>query len=129
MDTTATIIAVIGGLGGLGGVGAFVNVFLQRRKFRAEAADVLTDTALTLVEPLQTRVRELENEVRVTRAEVRDATADARTLKNELVDALALLRRWRMAVLNPSISRADLERMVTEDALPGQGGPELRITG
>lgn len=121
----AVIIAVVGALGGLGGAGAFVTVFLQRKKFKAEAADVLTDTALTLVEPLQARVRELETEARATRTEVRNATTEARTLKNELHDVIAVLRRWRSAVLTSSITREELERMVREDTLPTVNGADM----
>ncbi len=114
----ATIIAIVAALGGIGGFSAFFQVFSQRRKFKAEAADVLTGAALELIEPLQARVRELEQEARATRAEVAQARSEARALKDEVVDLAAVLRRWRTAILTRAISREDLERMVREDSLP-----------
>ncbi len=114
----ATIIAVVAAVGGLGGIGAFLQVFSQRRKFKAEATDVLTDTALTLVEPLRERVAELEEEARRTRAEVAQARSEARALRDEVVDLAGVLRRWRTAILTRAVSREELERMVREDSLP-----------
>lgn len=114
----ATIIAIVAALGGLGGIGAFFQVFSQRRKFKAEATDVLTDTALTLVEPLRQRVAELEEEARRTREEVKQARNDARALRDEVVDLAGVLRRWRTAILTRAVSREELERMVREDSLP-----------
>lgn len=106
MDAT-TVIAIVGSLGGLSGVGAFLTVYLQRRKFRAEAADVLTDTALTLVEPLQRRVRELDEEVAELRRKVRVAT-------DYLADALSMIRRWRFSMRSPNVDREQLREMSSE---------------
>jgi uncharacterized protein YlxW (UPF0749 family) len=62
--------AIVGGLGGLGGLAAFAQALTGRSKIRAEAADVLTGSALEIVRQiqdrergLQVRVRELEDEL------------------------------------------------------------------
>lgn len=62
--------AVVGSLGGLGGLAAFAQALTGRSKVRAEAADVLTGSALEIVRQIQDRegrltgrVRELEDEI------------------------------------------------------------------
>ncbi|GGK89073.1 hypothetical protein [Mangrovihabitans endophyticus] len=108
------ITTIIGALGGASGLAALVASFLGRRKIRAEAADVITDTALTLVEPLQKRVRELDAEVTRARSLAREA-ADA------LADALSLIRRWRSAIVSQVVTREQLREMARED-LPADPG-------
>lgn len=125
MDATQAITAVIGLIGGMGGSGALLGHIFQRRRIRAEAADVLTDTALTLVQPLRARVKELDSEARATRAEVREARNDARHLRDELGDVLATLRRWRAAILDHRVSRDELDLMVTTE-YPMLGPPRER---
>jgi len=108
MDPTQAVTAVIGAVGGLGGIAALIGAVFQRKRIRAETADVLTDTALTLVEPLQKRVRELDQEAREARKEVR-------TLRDELGDMIATLRRWKAAILDDRVDREHLVRMVQTD--------------
>ncbi|MFC0504209.1 hypothetical protein [Micromonospora costi] len=101
-----TLITVIGLLGGAGGIAALAATLLQRRKIRADAADVITDTALTLVAPLRERVAELETEAAGARREATAARmqaeqanvemSDLRTVVQELT---GMLTRWRDEVL------------------------------
>lgn len=58
-----TATAILGAVGALGGLGGAVAAFSQRKKARADAADVITDASLALIEPLKARVAELEIEV------------------------------------------------------------------
>lgn len=109
------IIALTGALGGLTGMGTGLAIFLQRKKFRAEAADVITDTALTLVEPLQRRVKEVSAEASEAREATRLARAEVAELRESLTDVLAMLRRWRIAVLSPHVTREELHVMVRAD--------------
>lgn len=105
--TIQDVTTIIGAIGGLGGLGALVASLLGRRKLRAEAADVITDTALTLVEPLQRRVRELDGEVTELRRRVR-------TITDGLTDAVSLIRRWRASMLSTAVSREELREMASE---------------
>ncbi|MEU8821794.1 hypothetical protein [Actinoplanes sp. NPDC048796] len=110
--TVQDITTIIGAIGGLGGLGALVASVLGRRKLRAEAADVITDTALTLVEPLQARVREVTAEAKEAREETRQAREEMFELRTSLAEVMTLLRRWRAAVLSPHVSREELREMV-----------------
>lgn len=115
MDTTQLVTAIIGVLGGIGGLGALVGSVFQRRKIRAEAADVLTDTALTLVEPLQARVKEVTAEAKEARTEARQAREEMSDLRTSLAEVMGMLRRWRTAVLSPHITREELMEMVRSE--------------
>lgn len=123
------LLSVLGLLGGAGGVVAATTVLLQRRKFKADAAHVITNTALTLVEPLTKRVKELEAEATGARRETasahREATAarhEAEAAKSEIADlrtALAELtrmaQRWRTAIFAPDASVDKLRVMVSAE--------------
>jgi predicted RNase H-like nuclease (RuvC/YqgF family) len=80
-------------LSGTGGavIKSGVESLLNRRrlgadveKVDADAADVVTRTALSLVEPLGRRIKELETEVDGLRAQVRQAHAELRQASSEL---------------------------------------------
>lgn len=71
--------AVVGGLGGLGGLAAFAQAITGRSKVKADAANVLTGSALEILRQvqdreirLQDRVRELEEEIDQLHRRVRD---------------------------------------------------------
>jgi hypothetical protein len=93
--------AILGALGGLAGGGALLGTLLQRKKFRADAADVLTDTALTLVEPLKVRVKELEHQGIEDRQKMRN-------LEDEVAKVRRALQAVYEAVLDPA---ATIERL------------------
>jgi hypothetical protein len=111
----ANVILLIGSLGGLSGAGALLTVLLQRRKLKADAADVLTDTALVLVEPLQKRVQELDAEAQQARAEARQARTEIGEMRAEMADVLSTMRRWKQAILSSDVSREQLQAMVREE--------------
>lgn len=108
------LLSIVGILGGTGGVGAMAAVLLQRRKFNAEAADVLTDTALTLVQPLKLRVAELEAETVVARQEVEKAAREVSDLRAAVWETTALIRRWRSAILAPNATLGQLRTLVSD---------------
>lgn len=120
------LISALGVVGGLGGIGAVAGVLSQRRKLKADAAGVLTDTALELVEPLRVRIRELESEAASSRratatvnGELDQMRRSARDATAALQEATATLRAWRAAILSPTASLDGLRHMVSAD--PGVG--------
>jgi alkylation response protein AidB-like acyl-CoA dehydrogenase len=108
------LLSIIGILGGTGGVGAMATVLLQRRKFHAEAADVLTDTALILVQPLKLRVAELEAETIVARQQVEKAAQEVSELRAAVREATAMIRRWRSAILAPNATIGQIRTLVSD---------------
>ncbi|MEV4760325.1 hypothetical protein AB0J86_35205 [Micromonospora sp. NPDC049559] len=102
------LLSALGLLGGTGGITAIVTVLLQRRKFQADTADVLTDTALTLVEPLKMRVRELESEASNSRQQAVAMHRELAELRDAVQEMTAMMRRWRAAILAPD---ATIERL------------------
>ncbi|MGI5149141.1 hypothetical protein ACQEVC_22715 [Plantactinospora sp. CA-294935] len=108
------LLSAIGILGGGGGVASAAAVLLQRRRFRADAADVLTDTALTLVQPLKLRVAELEAETIVARQQVEKATREVSELRTVVREATAMIRRWRTAILAPDATMGQIRTLVSD---------------
>ncbi|MCZ7440803.1 hypothetical protein O7598_31085 [Micromonospora sp. WMMC241] len=106
MSWVETATTVVGALGGAVGAAGGLAVLASRKKIRAEAADVLTDTALTLLEPLKVRVHELEAEVKTTRDNMVE-------LSDSVSGLTATLRRWRAAILHPDAKVEALRKMVT----------------
>jgi hypothetical protein len=106
------LLSTVGLLGGTGGVTAIAAVLLQRRKFRADAADVLTDTALTLVAPLRARVAELEAETLRARRQAEAARDELSQLRAAVHEVTAMMHRWRAAILAPDATVEELRRIV-----------------
>ncbi|MFI7073550.1 hypothetical protein [Micromonospora sediminicola] len=124
----STVITIIGLVGGAGGVAALVATIMQRKKIKADAADVITDTALTLVEPLRARVTELEVEVKGARTQVNAAREQAEAAQSEIGDLRAtvreltrMLKSWRSAIVraaaaeDPGTALQQLRVMVTAE--------------
>lgn len=127
MSLLQLLLSAIGLVGGAGGAAALLTVVLQRRKFKADAADVLTDTALTLVAPLKERIRELEAEATRARREVASARREAASAREELAalrqvtaGMAATMTRWRDAIQDP---RSDLDRLRLMVTDPPPNGP------
>ena len=102
------LLSALGMLGGTGGVTAITAVLFQRRKFRADAADVLTDTALTLVEPLKHRVVELETETAAARQQAAVMSQEIGELSRSMREVTVMLSRWRAAILAPDATLEEL---------------------
>ncbi len=115
MTTAELATTVVGVLGTLSGVGALVGVLINRRKLRADAADVLTDTALTLVEPLQKRVRQLEDRVEELEQALRRSAARERELERDLDTTRGELVRLQRLILDPRVSRDELIHQASTD--------------
>ncbi|MEU8158054.1 hypothetical protein AB0B94_30745 [Micromonospora sp. NPDC048986] len=116
------LLSAVGILGGLGGAAAIATVWLQRKKFRADAADVITDTALTLVEPLKTRVSELQSEVRDARHQAKAANAEVAELRSAVREMTRILARWHAAIFAPDATIDRLRVMASTDPTPSSNG-------
>lgn len=95
------LLSVIGVLGGTGGALAVAAVALRRRRFRSEAAELLTDTALTIVRPLRRRLRELEIETAQARGQALAAEREISELRVRRRELATVVRRWRAAIMDP----------------------------
>lgn len=100
-------LSAIGILGGTGGIAALGSVVVQRRKFRADAADVLTGTALTLV-------KELEAEAVSARQELASARRECAELRQVVAALTATMTRWKYTVMDPYVSVEQLRTMVQD---------------
>ncbi|WP_326561358.1 hypothetical protein [Micromonospora sp. NBC_01796] len=109
------LLSAVGLLGGTGGVAAVATVLGQRRKFRADTADVLTDTALTLIAPLKTRVIELEAETAEARRLALATSEQIGELRGAVNEVRILMRGWRSAILDPNATLAQLRDLIKRD--------------
>lgn len=116
------LLTLVGAVGGLTGVGAIATVLVQRRKFRADAADVLTGTALTLVDPLRARVSELQSEVAEARQKAAQATEEIGDLRAAVREMTLMMRRWRTAIFAPNATVQTIRELVAADQGPGSNG-------
>jgi uncharacterized small protein (DUF1192 family) len=98
---TALVTSALSVLGAGGGMGAAVAAIVRWRKTRADAADVITDTALILVEPLKERIKELESEIGRLRSEARQTANELRRIRTAILDPAVTLEELR-ALTNPS---------------------------
>lgn len=67
------------------GIGS-IGVFLSRRKIQAEAADLVTQAALSLVKPLEERVTKLSKEVDGLRLDLEHERETSRLYRKTLDD-------------------------------------------
>lgn len=101
MSMPAWVDAAVQGVAALGGVGGVVAAVLyrhQRRQLaaqtdraRVDAAQVLTNAALTLLDPYRQQIRDLEQDLR-------EAREQAHILSGQLTTALAELQDLRNQV-------------------------------
>lgn len=108
------LLSVLGVLGGTGGLAVIATVIVQRGKFKADAADTLTDAALTLVQPLRTRVAELEEAALLSRAQLDSAREQERQLRATVWDLRRTLDRWREAILAPDATLRRIRALVRD---------------
>ncbi|WP_018800815.1 hypothetical protein [Salinispora arenicola] len=120
------LLSVLGVLGGAGGFATIAAVVVKRRKFRAEAADVLTDTALTLVQPMRVRMAELEAEAQSVREQLRASDEQARRLQATVAQLRATLDRWYALIFTPDATLRSIRYAVHADRRrirPSSEGP------
>lgn len=96
----AVLLAAIGALGGLGGAYAVYDGIRKNRAAKVQGAaqgqQVIVQSAVTLLEPLQERVEELQKECKELRGQVADLTAEVehqRIVANETTVKLEAANR------------------------------------
>ncbi|MBG6103408.1 MULTISPECIES: hypothetical protein [Micromonospora] len=108
------LLSLLGVLGGTTGLAAIATVVAQRGKFKADAADTLTEAALTLVQPLQMRITELENEALNARSELGLLREQVNQLQFLVRVLSRTLDRWRTAVHAPDATLRKIRSVVAE---------------
>lgn len=85
------VIGVLAAAGGGAGIGSLFRIGIERRKSRAEAAggeasnsQVISDTAVGLLEPLRTQIEYLGEELVASRHESRAARTESQELRAEV---------------------------------------------
>lgn len=114
-DIITVMSIVLTALGGAGGIASLILVRRQSGKLRADASQVLTSAAVSLVAPLEGRLRSAEE--RAAEAERRAQSADA-ALQRVEIEALRLryvLQRWYTAIMNPTAVIEQVREMVNTD--------------
>lgn len=107
-------LSVLAILGGGTGLAAIATVVVQRGKFRADAADTLTEAALTLVQPLQSRITQLEGEALSARSELGVLREQVNKLQFAVRVLTRTLDRWRAAIQSPDATLRRVRAMVAE---------------
>ncbi|TNH30174.1 hypothetical protein FHG89_09010 [Micromonospora orduensis] len=115
-------LSVFGILGGSTGLAAIATVLVQRGKFKADAADTLTEAALTLVQPLQTRITELEGEALHARSELGTLREQVNQLQFVVRVLTRTLDRWRAAIRAPDATLRKVRAVVAESERLPDGG-------
>jgi len=108
------LISLLGILGGSTGLAAIATVVVQRGKFKADAADTLTEAALTLVQPLQSRITELESQAISARSELGLLREQVNQLQFVVRVLTRTLDRWRTAIRAPDATLRKVRAVVAE---------------
>ncbi|MFG1652408.1 hypothetical protein ACGFIE_21015 [Micromonospora sp. NPDC049275] len=108
------LLSLLGILGGTTGLAAIATVVSQRGKFKADAADTLTEAALTLVQPLQMRITELESQAVTSRSELGLLREQVNQLQFVVRVLTRTLDRWRTAVHAPDATLRKIRAVVAE---------------
>lgn len=116
VDTLVVAVpTVVAALVGSAGLSAIVQAFTGRKKSRADAADVLTDSVTGWGKELKEEATQARLRADALNASLDSTTAKVRSLSWELDIAFTKLRRWKAAIKNPQISRDQLVTMVEID--------------
>jgi hypothetical protein len=126
MTWAGWVVTLIGGLGGLTGAAALLNAWFSRGKNKADAAQVLTGSALTLVHEMEDDARAAREELKQSREELktfrREASTELQIVREEARALADELHRLRMAIMAPHATVESLRLLVTG---PGQSNGHL----
>ncbi|MEO3929959.1 hypothetical protein ABGB07_39830 [Micromonosporaceae bacterium B7E4] len=97
---------IVGVVGGLAGVAALLNAFFGRGKTKAEEAQIITGSAVQVMNEFQEDARAARVEAAEVRVEMRAVRDEARALAEEL-------HRLRMAIMQPDATIEGLRALVS----------------
>lgn len=106
------VTTIAGAVGALAGLGALLNAFFGRSKTRAEAAQVITGTAVTWMNEFEEDAKAARRDAKAVREEMRSVRTEARALAEEL-------HQLRTAILQPGITIDALRSLVGAGGRPG----------
>ncbi|GAB7053139.1 hypothetical protein [Catenuloplanes indicus] len=125
---TGWVLILVAAIGGLGGLGALLNAMFSRRKSKADAAQVITGTAMEWIakfekaaesaqeqaEAAQAQARAAREQMQAAQVQIERVTAEARALAAEL-------QALRTAILRPDASLETLRGLVQRQSANGRG--------
>lgn len=100
--TTQLVVTAIAALGGLGGLGGVLAAVLGRGKLRAESAQIVTASAVQLVNEMQEEAAGARGELRTLRTEVAAMAAELHRIRVAIYDPAATLQSIRLAANAPT---------------------------
>lgn len=113
----AAVAAVFLAIGGGSGIASLVLVHRQGRKLKADASEVLTKAAVTMVEPLERRLAdserrlaESEGRVELLQTALDEALADAHRVRR-------LYQRIQRAVMDPAATIDWVRELVGQEPI------------
>lgn len=109
----ATII--VGSIGALSGGGALFNAFFGRGRTKAEASQIISTSAVTMMTEFEEDAKAARTEAKQVRAEMAQLASEARALADEL-------HRLRMAIMRPDATLESLRALVTGGSGGGTNG-------
>ncbi len=125
----ATIVQLVASSLGSVGLLRLVEAWIGRRKGHADAADVLTESAVEWAKDLKEeaaearrRADQLNASLDASRDKAADLAVQLRGLMYELDVAYAKIRRWKAAIKDPEIPRDRLVLMADAEDLPNPNG-------
>lgn len=125
---TEWVLILVAAIGGLGGLGALANAVFGRRKTKADAAQVITGTAMEWInkfekaaeaaqanaEAAQEQAARAREQMQAAQVQIERVTAEARALASEL-------HLLRTAILRPDVSLDELRLMARRQSANGRG--------
>lgn len=112
MTAVQWVTTIAGSLGTIGGIGVLLNAFFGRGKTRSEAAQIITGSAVTMM-------NEFEEDAKAARSEMRAVRTEALALAEEL-------HQLRMAIMQPTATIESLRALVVAGSGPAANGrPKL----
>lgn len=115
MNGPQWVTLIVGGVGGLAGVAALLNAFFGRGKTKAEAAQIITGSAVQMMGEFEDAARDALAESKATRDEMQEVRREARALAEEL-------HQLRMAIMQPTATIETLRALVSSGPGPAANG-------